>query len=302
VTLRADVPGAGRTLRAYSLSRAADSADPLRISVKREPDGLMSRHLHTALDPGSTVEIAGPGGAFVVGEERCRPIALVSAGIGATPVLAMLHTLTERRPHREVWWIHGARNAGEHPFRSEVRALMRRLERGRSHVRYSRPERCDVLGRDFDADGRVTAETVLEELGVPVDAEFRLCGPSRFVGDLNDGLAAAGVNAAQIRSESFGAALPGKPAAAGDARRAAVVFARSSVSASWDGAHQSLLELAEAAAVPAPSGCRVGACHGCCATVVEGAVRHDPQPLEPPPPGSALLCCARPESDVVLDA
>jgi ferredoxin-NADP reductase len=311
VTLRAAVPGAGRVLRSYSLS-SAGTGERLRISVKREADGIMSRHLHATLDPGETIEVAGPSGTFILGDERCRPIILISAGIGATPVLAMLHALAERHHRREVWWVHGARNGREHPFRAEVRALVERLQCARVHVRYSRPDANDRRGRDFDATGRITAETLLE-LDVPVEAEFRLCGPDRFVADLSDGLRRAGIDAAAITAESFGGAPSGLAAparkkssqAAAEARETgagpSVVFARSSVATRWDGAHASLLELAEASAVPTTSGCRIGACHGCRATVLDGAVRHDPEPMDPPPVGSALLCCARPEGDVVLD-
>jgi ferredoxin-NADP reductase len=301
VTLRADIPGAGHTLRSYSLSR---NGDRLRISVKREPDGLMSGHLHTSLDVGSTVELAGPSGRFTLGSERCRPIALISAGIGATPVLAMLHELGERHARREVWWIHGARHGREHAFRAEVRELMGRLELGRSHTRYSRPQPGDVLGRDFDAEGRLSAQAILG-LGVPLDAEFRICGPDRFVAELTAGLRDAGAEPAAIECESFGGAPapPAPPAPqAVPAGGPAVVFAGAGVATTWGGSHASLLELAEAQAVPASSGCRIGACHGCRARVLEGTVVHDPEPLEPPPDGDALLCCARPQGDVVLDA
>jgi ferredoxin len=145
------------------------------------------------------------------------------------------------------------------------------------------------------------------ELGVPLDAEFRLCGPTRFVSEIADGLRAAGVRPDSITSESFGGApaSPGPapaPAIASAGGGPSVVFARSSVATTWEGGHGSLLELAEANAVPAASGCRMGACHGCRAAVLDGDVRHEPEPLEPPPAGTALLCCARPEGDVVLDA
>ena len=302
VTLRADVPGAGRILRSYSVSRPPDG-DRLRVSVKREPEGVMSRHLHDALDVGADVEIAGPAGAFVLGGDDGRPLALISAGIGATPVLAMLHALAGRDRRREVWWIHGARNGGEHAFRAEVQALLGRLDRARSHVRFSRPEPRDVRGRDFDADGRITADAI-RALGVPVHAEFRLCGPHAFVDEIVRGLRAAGADPTRIQSESFGGVAV-KPAATpvrATGTGSAVVFARSSVATSWDGQHANLLGLAEANAVPVAPGCRIGACHGCRTGVLEGSVRHDPEPLEPAPPGSALLCCARPEGDVVLDA
>ena len=304
VTLRAEVPGHGRVVRSYSVSRAGRRG-ALRISVKREPLGVMSRHLHAALDGGATVELAGPSGAFALGAEPCRPVALISAGVGVTPVLAMLHRLAESGSRREVFWVHGARDGREHAFRGEVRALLDRLPLATSHVRYSRPRPGDVLGEDHDAAGRVTAAAVLD-LGVPLDAEFRLCGPPGFVADVTDGLRAAGVDDEAIASESFGGPAPVRtapvPAAPIASDGPSVVFARSSVSTTWAGAQGSLLELAEAHAVPTTPGCRIGACHGCATRVLDGEVHHDPEPLEPPPAGSVLLCCARPQGDVVLDA
>lgn len=304
VSLCAEVPGAGRTVRSYSVSRAA-GGPALRISVKREPGGAMSEHLHAGLDSGDTVEIAGPSGRFVLGDHRTRPVVLISAGIGATPVLAMLHALASVAGSREVWWIHGARNGREHAFRGEVRALLSRLPDGHEHTVYSRPDARDVERRDYHAQGRLSARAILA-LGVPLDAEFRLCGPNPFVADVVAGLRQAGVDPQRIDSESFGGRPPARPVAAAAPPAASggpsVAFSRSGVSASWHPGVSSILELAEANAVPAGSGCRIGSCHGCRARVVEGVVRHEPAPVEPPPPGTALLCCAVPEGDVVLDA
>jgi len=310
VTLRAEVPGVGPVLRSYSLSGCHD-ARRLRISVKREPRGVMSEHLHATLDVGSTFELAGPSGTFVLGEHRTRPVVLISAGIGATPVLAMLTALSNQRSQREVWWIHGARNGREHAFRAEVRQHVARLRNGYMHVRYSRPDRRDVLGRDFHAEGRLDTDALFE-LGIPLDAEFRLCGPNAFVAELGRGLHGAGVDAARIQSESFGWA-PARPSAhpapvagpapdSGPGSGPSVAFRRSGLTATWEQDCTNILELAEANGVPAASGCRIGACHSCRAQVLDGAVRHDPEPLEPPAAGIALLCCAVPDGDVVLDA
>jgi ferredoxin-NADP reductase len=304
VAVRAEVAGAGTVVRSYSLSGASDRRR-LRISVKREPGGVMGEHLHAALEVGATLELAGPQGAFVLGEHRSRPVVLVSAGIGATPVLAMLHALAAERSRREVWWVHGARNGREHAFRAEARELVARLPNGHAHVRYSRPDRRDAPGRGFDAPGRLEAAGLLE-LGVPRDAEYRLCGPPGFVAAMRAGLDAAGVDPRRIRSESFGgaprptpavAAAPGPPAGA-----PSVAFSRSGVTAPWDPRCASILELAESNGVAAASGCRVGACHDCRARVLRGAVSHSPEPAAPAPSGTALLCCAVPDGDVVLDA
>jgi ferredoxin-NADP reductase len=297
LTVRADVPGAGKLTRSYSLSAGADPRR-YRISVKRE--GACSGHLHTAVEPGDVLELSGPSGAFVLDRSSRRPVALLSAGVGATPVLAMLHALAEERSERAVWWVHGARNGSEHPFREEVRELVDRLPNGRLHVLYSRPDARDVLGRDHHAEGRIDA-AALAALGVPPDAEHYLCGPAPFLDGLTAGLREAGVQADLIRSERFGPAAP-RTAPATATAPAAVAFSRSGVSATWDSSCPTLLDLAEANGVPAASGCRVGSCQSCRTQVLDGRVRHDPEPLEPLPDGSALLCCALPEGDVVLDA
>jgi len=301
VTVRVDVPGAGRLLRSYSLSAGADPRRH-RISVKRE--GACSGHLHAATEPGDVIELSGPSGTFVLDRASRRPVALLSAGVGATPVLAMLHALAAERSEREVWWVHGARNGSEHPFREEVRDLVGRLPNGHLHVRYSRPEPRDALGRDFHAEGRVDV-AALRDIGVAADAEHYLCGPAAFLDGLTAGLREAGVPEELVRSERFGPAAPRRPVAdapASASAPSAVAFSRSGVNATWDSSCPTLLDLAEANGVPAPAGCRIGSCHSCRTEVLDGSVRHDPEPLEPPPDGSALLCCALPEGDVVLDA
>ena len=295
VTVRADVPGAGRQLRSYSLSGVPDRRRH-RISVKRE--GVFSRHLHAAVEPGDVLELGGPSGTFVLDRASSLPVVLISAGVGATPVLAMLHALAAERTRREVWWLHGARCGSEHPFREEVRDLVARLPNGRLHVRYSRPEPRDRRGHDHHAEGRITA-AAMRDLGVPAGAEHYLCGPAAFLDELTSGLRAGGVPAERIRSERFGAAAPKRREGGA---RAAVAFSRSGVDATWDQSCASLLDLAEANGVQAAAGCRVGSCHSCRTEVLDGSVLHDPEPLDPPPAGSALLCCARPEGDVVLDA
>jgi ferredoxin-NADP reductase len=293
-------------VRSYSLS-CAPRESGCRISVKREPGGRVSEQLHAAVEVGDVLELAAPAGAFVIGEPSRDPLVLISAGIGATPLIAMLESLARERSERPVWWIHSARNGAEHAFRSEAQAHLAYLAGGHRHVRYTRPEPRDRHGLDYDAEGRLTGAAILG-LGIPAGAEFRLCGPRPFVADLTAQLIACGVEPQRIRSESFGGPAVGAPVPTVPAPPAAlatgpsVQFSRSGVNAVFGSQHSSLLEVAEANAVRVDSSCRIGSCHGCRAAVVAGEVRHDPEPLDPPPAGSALLCCAVPEGDVVLDA
>jgi ferredoxin-NADP reductase len=277
-------------VRSYSLSAWPGR---YRISVRRQ--GAVSGYLHAAVGEGDVVEVAEPRGTFVLDPHPERPVVLLSAGVGATPVLAMLHALAAQGSPREIWWIHGARCGSEHAFREEVRELIARLPAAHSHVRYSRP---DPRDRDHDAVGRIEPE-ILRELDLPLDAAFHLCGPAPFLDALTAALRDAGVPEGRIRSERF-ASVQERGQTPFLQGGAAVAFNRSGVQATWE--RGSLLDLAEAHGVQPESGCRMGACHACATPVLDGEVDHDPAPMAPPPDGSALLCCARPRGDVVLDA
>ena len=131
------------------------------------------------------------------------PVVLLSAGVGVTPVMAMLHALAAHASPRPVWWIYGARNRLDHPFAREARDLLAKLPQARSHVQYSRPDATDRLGVDFDAAGRLTV-TVLEKLGVPRESDFYLCGPPAFLEDFTAGLGGWGVARDRVHTEIFG--------------------------------------------------------------------------------------------------
>jgi ferredoxin-NADP reductase len=193
-------------LRNYSLSGSPD-AGYYRITVKRERDGAVSGYLHTRLAVGDQVDVAAPRGTFILDQTRA-PVLLISAGIGATPVLAMLQALAQEHSDREIWWLHGARSSRDHPFAAEARALLASLRNVRTHVYYSRPDPSDVEGRDFDSAGRLSA-SLLAELEPPRDAEAYLCGPTPFMDEISAALAAMGIDAARIHTEPFGPA-PGQ--------------------------------------------------------------------------------------------
>ena len=137
LTLRVTGAGQPPPVRSYSLS-SAPGAGAYRISVKREPRGAASRYLNDTLRPGATLDVAAPRGDFTLGAGT-GPVLLISAGIGVTPVLAMLHQLAAARSTREVWWILGAREPREHPLAAEAARPAR--------VAAARP-RARVLQRD----------------------------------------------------------------------------------------------------------------------------------------------------------
>jgi ferredoxin-NADP reductase len=297
-------------LRNYSLSDLP-AADHYRVSVKQEINGAASTFLHTQVKAGDLVDVAAPRGSFTLKTGE-KPVVLLSAGVGATPVLAMLHTLANENSPRPVWWLFGARNRDDHPFAAEARNLIEALPRGQSHIRYSRPGPQDHQGIDFDEPGRISAD-VCEKLGVPRDADFYLCGPAAFLQDVTAGLAAWGVTSDRVHAEIFGAekaitpgiadtpsVRPHPPAGvAGPGPR--VSFARSALEVSWDPKFSSLLDFAEACDVPARWSCRTGVCHMCESALISGRVTYQLEPLDPPAEGNVLLCCSQPQGDVALD-
>ena len=297
-------------LRNYSLS-GPPSAGYYRVTVKREPGGAASGYLHTRLTVGDQLEIAAPRGTFILDETQA-PVLLISAGIGATPVLAMLQALAQERSDREIWWLHGARNSREHPFAAEARTLLASLPNAHAHVYYSRPGPDDVEGRDFDSAGRLTA-FALAELKPPLGAEAYLCGPTAFMDDISAGLAALGFDASGIHTEPFGpaasvtpgiAAKPGPaphPPAGKPGAGPTIAFARSNLTIPWSSDYGTLLELAESCDVPVRWSCRTGVCQTCETTLIAGNVDYSPDPVEPPAAGSLLICCSRPHDDIVLD-
>ena len=296
--------------RSYSISGAAE-AGRYRVSIKQVVDGAGSTYLCTQVKVGDVLEVAAPRGNFTLRSGE-QPIVLLGAGIGATPLLSILHELSSTASHREVWWLYGASSRSEHPFAMESRALIRSLPLGRGYICYSRPGATDRLGQDFDALGRLGLP-VLERLGVPLAADFYLCGPAEFLASLAPALVAWGVPARRVLTEVFGPgaaihpgihgaqtppAHPPKPAGGPGPQ---VSFTRSGLTVAWRPECNTLLELAERCDVPVRWSCRTGVCHTCECALIGGAVDYQPEPLEPPAEGNALICCSRPRGDIEID-
>jgi len=311
VVVRLQPAGGPPLFRSYSLSGPV-STKRYRISVKVEPHGIAGTYLREHLRVRDRLEVSSPRGSFIL-QAGERPIVLLSAGIGATPVLAMLYALSMAESTQQVLWLHAARDREHHAFAAEARRLMRGLAAGRSYVCYSRPDAHDKLGEDYDAVGHLSA-SALAALSLPRDADIYLCGPNRFMADMKEALAMLGVAPHRIHLEIFNGGESITPGVvsistspphlpSGDSTTGPLVsFARSGVAAHWNAlAYQSLLELAEACNVPVRWSCRTGVCHTCESGLVSGAITYRPSPLENPADGNVLVCCSQPKGDVVVD-
>ncbi|MFJ2157492.1 MOSC domain-containing protein [Streptomyces sp. NPDC087856] len=310
LTLRLPATTGPASVRSYSLSAAPD-AGSYRISVKHEPHGTASGYLTTRLRPGAELEVAAPRGEFVYAEDS-GPVLLVSAGIGLTPVLSMLHELAAQGSKREVWWIHGARGPSEHPLAAEAHDLLTALPVAHEHVYYSAatPEE---LQHAHATSGRLTKDKLIA-LSVPPDATAYICGPAPFMTDMRQALTDAGVDPERIHTELFGTLGAVNPGLTESSTRTPhpppgppgtgplVTFARSGITVPYDAdTNGTVLELADACDVPTRWSCRTGVCHTCVTPLLSGTITYSPDPLEPPADGEILICCARPDTDVVLD-
>ena len=305
------VTGAGRPapVRSYSLSATPEDGS-YRISVKREPKGLASDYLNRSIRPGAILDVAAPRGDFTL-DAGSGAVLLISAGIGVTPVLSMLHELAAAHSERDIWWIHGARRPPEHPLAAEAHTLLASLPHTHEHIFYSAagPGERD---HTHAAAGRLSKDK-LAALAVPADASAYVCGPPAFMDDMRAALTAAGLDPARIHTELFGAKPPVNPGLTGQSGRSPhqppgppgtgplVTFARSGISAPFGDGRRSVLDLADACDVPTRWSCRSGVCHTCSTPLLSGDVSYSPAPLEPPPDGEVLICCAQPGTDIVLD-
>jgi ferredoxin-NADP reductase/MOSC domain-containing protein YiiM/ferredoxin len=297
-------------VRNYSLC-GSPTAGTYTIAVKNE-GGAGSGFLHERIRAGAVLEVSAPRGSFTLAPGTA-PVVLLSAGIGITPLLAILRAAaSDDSWSREVWWFHSARDKAHHAFAMQVRALITALKRGHLCNIYSRPGADDQPDINYDIRGHLTV-ALLQQMGVPRNADFYLCGPPSFPADLVEGLKAWQVDGSRIRTEVFGAFgsfTPGTVSAASQAPHLPagpegtgprITFLRSGVTPPWDTHFRSLLELAEACSVPVRWSCRSGVCHTCESGLIDGRLRYSPEPLDPPSEGTALICCATPVSDITLD-
>ena len=211
ITLRVPSPCGHTTMRNYSLSDKPGQPW-FRISVKREtgrsadtPDGFVSNFLHDTVQPEDSLEVGPPCGEFFldVTEMHQRPLVLLSAGVGITPLLSMLLTTLDATPTRRVFFVHAALNGKTHAFREEVRDLAKRHPNLTVHYRYSEPTAEEQSQGAHDSDGFVDAE-LIEELVPDRDADYYFCGPKPFMVNVYHHLLEWGIPAPQVHMEFFG--------------------------------------------------------------------------------------------------
>lgn len=288
-------------VRTYTIS-TAPSDGFYRISVKRE--GVASSLLHDRVAVGDLIEVRSPAGQFTIDPVEARPAVLMAAGVGITPILAMLRHLVyegERtRRMRPAWLFFAARTLPERAFDAEIRKLADRAGGALKLVRVLDNTAGAEEGRDYEAIGRI--DMALLRSFLPFDGyDFYMCGPPPFMQGIYDQLRAVGSPDERIHAEAFGPAslkrardeaVPDLPPVA--EVPVPVAFTRSGKEARWEPGGGSLLELAESRGLTPEFGCRSGSCGSCATRIVAGKITYAAQPQARVKPNEALLCCAVP--------
>jgi ferredoxin-NADP reductase/phenylpropionate dioxygenase-like ring-hydroxylating dioxygenase large terminal subunit len=313
--IRVRVPGKEPAMRTYTLSTSSNPKH-YRLSLRRhEGDALVSPYLHRSAKPGLRIEAMAPRGKFVLNRSTERPAVLISGGVGITPMMAMAHHIVAEGKRtgsfRPIHFIHGAQSGRVHAFGKEIAALAKEHPSFQVHYSYSKPGQGDELGKSHHTDGQVNVETIKKLLSFG-DYEFYLCGPSRFMQSLYDGLTGMGISVDRIFYESFGSATVLKPEVHAEAAAhkrqvtdevVGVHFQKSDSGGEWSRERGTLLEFAESIGIAPKFGCRSGICGTCTTRIVEGAVDYIEDPVAPRGNGEVLLCCSVPRggANVVLD-
>jgi uncharacterized protein len=295
------------TTRTYTLSDASNGRH-YRISVKREGKGGVSDWLHDRVSVGDTIETLAPRGSFVFDESAGRPVVLISAGVGITPMIAMLNSqlVNDGRTllHKPIRFIHAAIDSEHRAFTAH---LARKAELHANlglHIVFSRPSADDLLGKTHHSVGRID-RALLQRLLPLDDYEFYLCGPAPFMQSLYDAILSLGVPDKRIHLESFGSASVSRrieQTAEVDTSEGVVVeFATSGKTAVWRPKSGSLLELAEANGLQPLYSCRSGSCGTCATRVVKGTVDYAEVPIHEVGPGEALICVGHPHPGLHLE-
>jgi len=189
-------------IRQYSLTQAPNGKT-YRIAVKREDQGAVSNFLHNRAQQGDIVHLAAPHGDFFLDVSPHTPVALISAGVGQTPMLGMLNVLAKGGHQAPVQWIHAAENGAVHAFAAEVKALGARLPQLENHVWYNLPQEIDLPGENYQYPGLMDLGKLQSQLADPA-TQCYLCGPVGFMQFAAKQLLAMNISDERIHYECFG--------------------------------------------------------------------------------------------------
>jgi len=311
-----------RVIRTYTIASSPSRSDYCEITVKREENGLVSRHLHDTLCEGDLLNVSAPAGRFTFDGTQSDRIVLIAGGVGITPLMSILRNLTDQNWKGDIHFLYSAKSPQDIIFRQELDDLQRRFPNLHLSITLTRAEGADWPGRK----GRLTAAFLRQTIPDLAERPVFICGPASMMEPTIQMLRELGVPADQIKSEAFVAAKRAEatlassdspavptPSAtgallstllAGDKQVPALSFARSMKSTPLT-TEKTLLELAEGAGVNIDFECRSGICGRCKTRLLAGSVNMEVQDALDDADKSAniiLLCQARSAGNVTIEA
>ena len=306
LTFQIPNPGSDtRVNRCYSLSDGP-GGDTYRVTIKRVPDGLVSNWFHDQVDEGTILDVKAPAGGFYLDTLKASPIVLVAGGVGITPLMSMLVEIKATQPNREVWLFYGVRNRSEHILAEKINTNSSGLPHFHRHICYSKPtEKCSK-GDAYDHEGRVTLDLIKKHLPSN-NYVFYICGPSRLMSDMVEGLRDWGVPEKDIQREAFGpASVTGASKPSVVVENTKVEFTRSGKTFDWkpEGQDASILQLACQSQIKTidATGCHAGNCGTCQTAIQSGDFEYVREPGCQVETGSFLPCIAVPKGHLKIDA
>jgi nitric oxide dioxygenase len=210
LSVRTFLPGLNlKQARQYSIS-SAPNQEYYRISVKREKgqnidaNGLISNHLHDFVNEGDIIDITSPAGNFVLAENPTAPIVLISGGVGLTPLMSMLQSLTDNNHTHPITWLHGCRNRSVHAFKDQLNHITTTKSNIKQHTFYNVATPEDIANGILE--GYLDINSIPELHNHP-DTNYFICGPSAFIQKQFQDLQAKGIDKKSIFFEEFGPQL-----------------------------------------------------------------------------------------------
>ena len=298
--------GGARMNRSYSISSSPTQRGYVELTVRREPRGAVSRHIHDLLKVGDPIEAGGPVGRFTFTGTEADSIVLIAGGVGITPLMSIMRYLTARAWAGEIFLVYSCHTPTDFIFQNEVAALQRLNPRLHVSVTVSSAEETEWRG----PRGRISKESLTQTVPDLASRRIHLCGPPAMMASIKAILTEIGVPADRVKTELFGATKP-SPAVAGTSLKPTtpaigplVTFAKHNKSAKIR-VDQTVLELSEELDIGIEYSCRVGTCGVCKVRMTSGAVAmavEDALDADDKANGIILACQAKPHSDVVVEA
>jgi ferredoxin-NADP reductase len=318
LTFRLNIPGQPKpVIRCYSLSDSPNHSDYYRITIKRQsppkdakdaPPGLSSSFFHDSLIERDYVDVGAPSGHYYLDMSKDTPLVLIGGGVGITPLLSMLNTITEKNAqgelsNREIWFFLGCHNRQDHVMKEHLKRIAKTHKNVSLHVCYSEPIESDIAGNGYHHKGRVTVE-LLKKVLPSNNFEFYFCGPPKMMGDLHEGLGEWGVPEDNLHFDAFNSSTINTIAGAESKETESsikITFSQSQKTLPWNPSSGSLLSFAEENGIMLPSGCRAGNCGSCLTPIKRGLVTYLVEPGKKPDARSCLTCISVPKTDLTLD-